>query len=147
LPERFDERVRDILARPGVVAGAFRLRIDGSRRAFRFIEWAVNLRSRWLQMPYGDQAIFLRADTFHRLGGFPEIPIMEDFEFMRRLRRHGKIAIASASAITSARRWEKLGPWKTTWINQRIILGYHLGISPETLVQWYVGSRSRPAKP
>ncbi len=147
LPERFEERVRELLARRAVVAGAFRLRIDGTRRAFRLIEWMVNLRSRWLQMPYGDQAIFLRAETFRRWGGFPELPIMEDFEFIRRLRRHGKIAIASATATTSARRWEMLGPWRTTWINQRIILGYHLGISPETLVQWYVGSRSRPAKP
>jgi uncharacterized protein len=146
LPERFDEQVRELLAQPGVVAGAFRLRIDGARRAFRLIEWTVNLRSRWLQMPYGDQAIFLRSDIFHRLGGFPELPIMEDFEFIRRLRKHGKIAIASASATTSARRWEMLGPWKTTWINQRIILGYHLGISPDSLAKWHAGSRSRPAR-
>jgi hypothetical protein len=62
------------------------------------------------------------------------------------LRRHGKIAIASASATTSARRWEMLGPWRTTWINQRIILGYHLGISPDSLAKWYAGSRSRPAR-
>jgi uncharacterized protein len=141
LPERFDEQVRELLAQPGVVAGAFRLRIDGTRRAFRLIEWMVNLRSRWLQMPYGDQAIFLRSDTFHHLGGFPELPIMEDFEFIRRLRKHGKIAIASATATTSARRWEMLGPWRTTWINQRIILGYHLGISPDSLAKWYSGSR------
>jgi uncharacterized protein len=141
LPERFDEQVRELIARRAIVAGAFRLRIDGTRRAFRLIEWMVNIRSRWLQMPYGDQAIFLRSDTFHRLGGFPELPIMEDFEFIRRLRKHGKIAIASASATTSARRWEMLGPWRTTWINQRIILGYHLGISPDTLAKWYAGSR------
>ncbi len=141
LPERFDEQVRELLAQPTVVAGAFRLRIDGDRRAFRLIEWMVNLRSRWLQMPYGDQAIFLRSDLFHRLGGFPKLPIMEDFEFMRRLRRHGKIAIASASATTSARRWEMLGPLRTTWINQRIILGHRLGVSPDTLAKWYSGSR------
>ena len=144
LPGRFDEQVREILARPIVAAGAFRLRIDGNRRAFRFIEWMVNLRSRWLQMPYGDQAIFLRSDMFHRLGGFPELPIMEDFEFIRRLRRHGKIAIAPATVTTSARRWEMLGPWRTTWINQRIILGYHLGMSPDTLAKWYLILRSRP---
>jgi rSAM/selenodomain-associated transferase 2 len=146
LPERFDEQVRELLVQPGVVAGAFRLRIDGARRAFRLIEWMVNLRSRWLQMPYGDQAIFLRSDIFHRSGGFPELAIMEDFEFIRRLRRHGKIAIASASATTSARRWEMLGPWRTTWINHRIILGHRLGICPDTLAKWYAGSRSRPAR-
>ncbi len=144
LPERFDEHVRDLLGRPGVVAGAFRLGIDGPRRAFRVIEWAVNLRSRCFQMPYGDQAIFLRTDTFRRLGGFPELPIMEDFEFIRRLRRNGRVAIASATATTSARRWNQLGPWKTTWLNQRIILGYYLGISPDTLAKWYSGGRLRP---
>jgi uncharacterized protein len=144
LPERFDEQIREMLYRPGVVAGAFRLAIDGPRLVFRLIEWAVDLRSRWLQMPYGDQAIFLRSERFHRLGGFLELPIMEDFEFIRRLRRHGKIAIASVSAITSARRWENLGPWRTTWLNQRILLGYHLGISPATLAKWYSVGRLRP---
>jgi hypothetical protein len=78
------------------------------------------------------------------LGGFPELPIMEDFQFIRRLRRNGKIAIASASATTSARRWDRLGPWKTTWINQQIILGYYLGISPETLARWYSHGNPRP---
>ncbi|TVS11466.1 MAG: DUF2064 domain-containing protein, partial [Planctomycetaceae bacterium] len=142
LPDRFDEQVRELLARPTVAGGAFRLRIDGDRRAFRLIEWMVNLRSRWLHMPYGDQAIFLRSDMFRRLGGFPELPIMEDFEFIRRLRQHGTITIAPASVTTSSRRWEKLGPWKTTWINQRIILGYYLGISPDTLAKWYLVHRS-----
>jgi uncharacterized protein len=137
LPERFDEQVRELAARRSVVAGAFRLRIDGTRRAFRLIEWMVNLRSRWLQMPYGDQAIFLRSDTFHRLGGFPELPIMEDFEFVRRARRLGAIAIASDAVTTSSRRWKQLGTWRTTWINQQVILGYYLGVSPETLARWY----------
>lgn len=137
LPSRFDEHVRRTLDQPNVVAGAFRLRIDGPRRAFRLIEAVVNLRSRCLQMPYGDQAIFLRADTFHRLGGFPALPIMEDFEFIRRLRRRGRIAIVPVSATTSARRWELLGPWQTSWINQQVILGYYLGVSPEKLSRWY----------
>lgn len=144
LPESFDEHVRQALDQPHVVAGAFRLRLDGSRLVFRLIEGAVNLRSRYLHMPYGDQAMFLRADSFRRMGGFPELPIMEDFEFIRRLRRHGRIAIVPVSATTSARRWELLGPWKTTWINQQVILGYYLGVSPETLSRWYShgGSRS-----
>ena len=89
-----------------------RLRIDGTRRAFRFIEWMVNLRSRWLQMPYGDQAIFLRAETFRRLGGFAELPIMEDFEFIRRLRRHGTIAIAR---IRWARPWLQRVECQVDW--------------------------------
>jgi hypothetical protein len=101
------------------------------------IEAAVNLRSRWLKMPYGDQAIFLPADEFYRVGGFPELPIMEDFELVRRLRRRGRIAMAPDAVVTSARRWQSVGPWRTTWINQRVVMGYYLGVSPERLARWY----------
>jgi rSAM/selenodomain-associated transferase 2/rSAM/selenodomain-associated transferase 1 len=137
LPEHFGDHVRRALGRPGVVAGAFPLRIDAPRRTLRVIEAAVNLRCRWLKMPYGDQAIFLPADEFYRVGGFPELPIMEDFELVRRLRRRGRIAMAMAPVVTSARRWQSVGPWRTTWINQRVVLGYYLGISPHRLARWY----------
>ena len=88
-------------------------------------------------MPYGDQAIFMPADVFYRAGGIPELPIMEDFELARRLRRRGRIAIASAPVVTSGRRWQSLGPCRTTWINQKLILGYYLGVPPERLARWY----------
>jgi hypothetical protein len=96
------------------------------------------LRSRYLQMPYGDQAIFLKAETFRELGAFPELPILEDFEFVRRLRRCGRIAMIPLPAIMSARRWQALGPWRTVCVNQMIIAGYYLCISPERLarVRW-----------
>ena len=139
LPEGFDAHVRRILARPGVIAGAFRLRIDGSRGSLRLIQRMATLRARYLRMPYGDQALFLRRDVFEQMGGFPELPIMEDYELVRRLRRRGRIAIAEAPVITSSRRWNALGPWRTTWINQKIVLGYHLGISPRRLARWYHG--------
>jgi len=137
LPDQFDQHVRTAMARPGIVAGAFLLHIEGPGRALRLIEWGTNLRSRWRQLPYGDQALFLRRDTFRQLGGFREWPIMEDYEFAQRLRRVGRIAIVPAAVRTSARRWQKLGPWKTTWTNQAIILAYRLGVSPEKLVSWY----------
>jgi GT2 family glycosyltransferase len=88
-------------------------------------------------MPYGDQALFIKASAFKRIGGFPEIPIMEDFELIRRLRRLGKINIIPMPVLTSARRWQKLGVLKTTLINQLTILAYFLGISPERLARWY----------
>lgn len=137
LPGRFDEDVRRALDRPRVAAGAFRLRIDGPQRALRLIEWGVNVRSRYLQMPYGDQALFLKAETFRSIGGFPELPIMDDFELVRRLRRFGRIAILPFPVTTSARRWLALGPWRTTWINQKVIAGYRLGVPAERLAQWY----------
>jgi len=137
LPPGFESHVHEILGRPDTVAGAFRLDIDGSFPGLRVIEWLANFRSIRMGMPYGDQAIFIRADRFHRAGGFPEIPIMEDFEFMRRRRREGRIGIAPVSAVTSARRYREHGFWRTTWINQLMIIAYLLRVSPRRLARWY----------
>jgi len=95
-------------------------------------------------MPYGDQAIFMRAGLFREIDGFPEIPIMEDFELVRRLRRRGPIEIAPAAVATSARRWLAKGTLRTTLKNQVIIMGYFLGVSPARLARWYNGGRARP---
>lgn len=137
LPTGFETLVRQALQIPGTVAGAFELQIDGQLRGLRLVEKMVNVRSRFFSMPYGDQAIFLKATVFHELGGFPNLPIMEDFELMRRLKRQGQITIVPAPVLTSGRRWQKLGVIKTTIINQLIITGYFLGISPSKLVLWY----------
>lgn len=137
LPRGFDNHVRKILARPHTVAGAFQLRIDGQVPGLRIAERLVNLRSRRLQLPYGDQSIFLRADLFREMGGFPDMPIMEDFELIRRLRRRGRIVIAPVPVLTSARRWENLGILRTTLINYAIPLAYYLGASPSRLARWY----------
>ena len=137
LPPGFDSTVLSVLQEPGVVAGAFGLRIGGAGLSLRIVERAVSIRSRILQMPYGDQGIFIQKKTFQELGGFARLPIMEDFEFVRRLRRRGRIRIAALPVTTSGRRWQELGPWRTTWINQKVILGYCLGVSPERLAAWY----------
>ena len=143
LPSGFDKAVATVLSMPGVVGGAFSLRIDASGWRYRLIEWGIAWRSRWCQMPYGDQALFLSRDSFERLNGFSDLPIMEDFEFMRRLGRIGKIAIAPLGVITSARRWQALGPLWTTWMNQRIIAGYYLGVPLEKLASWYRAEKGR----
>jgi len=137
LPQDFPQHVHGTLAQPGVVAGAFRFRIAGARGSLRLIQWATNLRSRLQQMPYGDQALFLRADTFFRQGGFADLPIMEDYDFVQRLRRIGRIALAGADAVTSGRRWNRFGPWRTTLLNQQIIWAYRCGVSPSRLARWY----------
>nr|MDF0368320.1 TIGR04283 family arsenosugar biosynthesis glycosyltransferase [Nodosilinea sp. TSF1-S3] len=137
LPAGFDWAIRQTLAQPGVVAGAFRLTIDGPSRGLRWVERGVQVRSRLLQMPYGDQGLFLRAKTFHRLGGFPDLPMMEDFELVRRLRRLGKVAIAPQAVVTSDRRWRTLGTVRTTLANQVMIAGYLLGVDPHQLARWY----------
>jgi len=137
LPFGFDCAIRAALSRPGVVGGAFQLRIDGVGFLLRMIERAVTIRSRLLRMPYGDQGLFVHKNIFRELCGFAPLPIMEDFEFVRRLRDRGQIQILPLSLTTSDRRWRKLGPFSTTLINQKVILGYHLGISPDRLALWY----------
>ncbi|WP_375474142.1 TIGR04283 family arsenosugar biosynthesis glycosyltransferase [uncultured Nostoc sp.] len=137
LPTGFDEMIRTALQQPGIVAGAFKLRIDASLLSLRWVEWGVNLRSHFYQMPYGDQAIFLTREVFQQIGSFPELPIMEDFEFIRRLKAKGRIAIISTPVVTSARRWLQKGVFKTTLLNQIVIIAYLLGVSPELIRRWY----------
>ena len=137
LPEAFDDYVRQVLDQPGVIAGAFQLRIDASSRGLSLVGEMANWRSRILQIPYGDQAIFLRANLFRDLGGFHDMPILEDFELVRRLRRRGQIKIAPVAALTSARRWENHGIWYTTILNQVAVLAYCLGIQPARIARWY----------
>lgn len=137
LPANYQTLIERTLAQPGTVAGAFKLKIEGEERLLRIVESMVDVRSRLFSLPYGDQAIFLRADQFREIGGFSNLPIMEDFKFMRDLSQLGKIAIAPAAVLTSGRRWRKLGVLKTTLINQLIITGYFLGVPPATLARWY----------
>jgi rSAM/selenodomain-associated transferase 2 len=137
LPENYVNLIHNSLANPNIVAGAFELAIDSKKRQFRIIEKLVNWRSHILSLPYGDQGIFIKKEIFEELGGFSNLPIMEDFELMRRLQKRGKITIIPAKITTSARRWEKIGIWRTTLINQLIIIGYYLKISPEKLKKLY----------
>lgn len=133
LPQGYRADVTRILSEPGTSAGAFRFGIDGTRLAHRVIEWGANLRScRW-QMPYGDQAIFTRRETFDATGGFPEMPVLEDYELVRRLRRLGAVRIADSVALTSDRRWETRGAWRLTLRHALILLGYWLGIDTTRL--------------
>jgi rSAM/selenodomain-associated transferase 2/rSAM/selenodomain-associated transferase 1 len=128
LPQGWTEHVRKELGKPNTAAGAFELRIQGQLAGLRFVEKMANLRSTKMQVPYGDQAIFVRADLFRRVGGFKELPIMEDFELMRRLKRLGRIRIAPATVLTSARRWEEHGVLRTTATHQLIIVAYMIGL-------------------
>ncbi|WP_414518324.1 TIGR04283 family arsenosugar biosynthesis glycosyltransferase [Nostoc sp. PCC 9305] len=137
LPTGFDEMICTALQQPGTVAGAFKLRIDASRLSLQWVEWGVNVRSHFYQMPYGDQAIFLTKEIFQQIGGFPELPIMEDFELMRRLKRIGRVVIIPTPVVTSARRWLQKGVLKTTLLNQIVIIAYLLGVSPERICSWY----------
>jgi hypothetical protein len=135
LPAGYAETVRAALSLPGIAAGAFEFRLDATSPSLRFIERVANWRSRRLQLPYGDQAIFLRSSRFHAAGGFPETTIMEDYEFIMGLKKFGRIYTAPYPATTSARRWEKLGVWQATLLNEAVVIGYYLGVSPFALLR------------
>jgi rSAM/selenodomain-associated transferase 2 len=141
LPGGFDGPLRRALATPGVSAVAFRLAIDAPGAGLRFVEFWANLRSKYLQMPYGDQGLGVTAARFREAGGFPDLPIMEDFELVRRLRTRGRIAILPAALRTSPRRWLHLGVGRTTLINQAIVCAHLAGLPPQKLARLYRRSR------
>ena len=137
LPEGFTGHIHQSLRNPRVVAGAFRLSLAPRVKGSAFIEKMANLRAEKLHLPYGDQAIFILAKTLKELGGYKEIPLLEDVDLVRRLRRIGRLAMIPVPVAVSSRRWKKLGVWKTTWINQVILAGFFLGIPPRILAHWY----------
>lgn len=143
LPDNFRDLVRITLDLPGVVAGAFPLAIAARGWGFRLIEWGANRRAGLLRLPYGDQALFLGAERFHAVGGFREIPLLEDVDLVLRLRRLGGIELAEDPVRTSARRWRQLGLLRVTLVNQLILLGYLLGVDPGRLARWYGKGRQR----
>lgn len=141
LPPAFPDLVTDCLADPETILGSFSLQLDTKNLAMRTICACANLRSRYLQLPYGDQAFFLRRHDFHALGGFPKMPIMEDYAFVKLAQKQGKIRTLPQTVTTSSRRLQAVGPILTTVINQLMILGYRLGVSPERLASFYRSRR------
>lgn len=123
---------------PARGAGAFNLAIDSARPVFRLIEKTASLRSRLTGIPYGDQAFFFAANYFREIGGFPDIPLMEDVEIMRRIKKRGdRIVFIDRTVRTSARRWEKEGVLKCTLRNWCLISLYLAGVSPGKLAGFY----------
>jgi rSAM/selenodomain-associated transferase 2 len=138
LPPDALELIEKAMADSFSIAGAFDLAIDSERPAYRLIEKAASFRSRMTRIPYGDQTIFARKSDFLALGGFRDIPIMEDVEFMQRIKkRKGKICIIGKAVRTSPRRWEKEGIVYTTARNWILLSLYLCGIKPESLVRFY----------
>jgi len=136
-PPSFPNLIREALSRPGVSACSFSLGIRGESWKLRWVERNATRRSIEKGLPYGDQGICIGRELFFDAGGFRELPIMEDYEFVRRIGRFGTVVTLPHRVLTSPRRWESLGLVRTTAINQAIILAYRLGVSPEYLVRWY----------
>jgi rSAM/selenodomain-associated transferase 2 len=124
-----------------VVGGAFRFALDSQVWQARLLERAVAARVCLFDLPYGDQGIFVRRSVFDALGGFAPIPLMEDVEFVRRLKRKGRLRHLTLSLTTSARRWERDGWWRRSANNLLTLALYAMGVSPGRLAKRYDGGR------
>jgi len=138
LPDNAFSLIRAAMDDGRYAAGAFALGIDSERSIFRVTEQYVGLRTRLTQAPFGDQAIFIRRAFFEQLGGYREMPLMEDVDLMKRIRRRGDmIRIIPEKVLTSPRRYEKEGVLYCTLRNWTLQFLYSLGVSPERLAAWY----------
>jgi len=138
LPVTALDCIRHALQKKEYVGGAFDLGIRSDNLILKVIAKCASLRSRLTRIPYGDQAIFIRKDYFNNIGGYKEIPLMEDVELMQRIKKRGdKICIFSDRVFTSPRRWEKEGIIYCTLRNWIIIILYLIGISPDKLARYY----------
>jgi len=127
---------RATLDAPHVVAGAFGFAVRARARHARLLTVAGRWRSRLTNHPHGDQGLFVSAGTFRDLGGYPEMPTMEDWELVARLKRLGLVVVLREAAVTSARAWEEHGLAWPTALNLCVIAAYRLGISPVRLARW-----------
>jgi len=117
--------------------GRFDVRLSGERPLFRVIAWFMNQRSRLTGICTGDQAMFVRRDTFEALGGFHSMPLMEDVEFSRRLCLVSRPFCIKEPVVTDSRRWQKHGAWRTIFLMWQLRWRYWRGESPESLAQTY----------
>lgn len=138
LPEHALSAVRGVLKDGRYVGGAFDLGIRSERPVFRLIARVASLRSRCTRIPYGDQAIFVRRDYFNLIGGYKDIPVAEDLDLMRRIKKRGDaICILGCRVSTSPRRWEREGIVTCTLRNWAVALLFCLGVSPFRLARYY----------
>jgi len=126
---------------PAVAGGWFRLRIGANRWQARVIERLAALRVALFSLAYGDQGLFVRREVFTRMGGYRDIPLMEDVDFVRRLAREGALVRSPLAITTSARRWEQDGWFRRSARNLTLLTLYLLGASPAWLAAHYPGVR------
>jgi rSAM/selenodomain-associated transferase 2 len=141
LPDNADALVRRATLGP-FFWGRFDVRIDSPRPLLRLVSLMMNLRSRWTGIATGDQALFVRHDLFRQVGGFPELPLMEDIAISHALKAYGPPACLRERVTTSARRWERHGVWRTIILMWRLRAAYFFGADPRQLAIQY-GYRPR----
>ncbi len=137
LPNDAFTAIERALAAPQVAGGAFRVCFDCDRWPYRFVACCINLRSRLRASFTGDQAYFMRAASFHAVGGYPDQPLMEDLEIIDRLRRSSKVVLLPQYVITSARRHEKIGLLRSVLFMWYLRTLYKFGVSSARLQRMY----------
>ena len=136
LPDGFYDEIKHALKNHS--HGAFRLEINDPSPIFRMIEWGANLRNKLTKCPYGDQALFCTREAFESVGGYTEIPLMEDVRLMQDMKKKGyKVYLSELSVKTSPRRWKSEGFLYTMLRNWVLISLYYMGVSPKTLKKYY----------
>ncbi|MDM3869786.1 TIGR04283 family arsenosugar biosynthesis glycosyltransferase [Porticoccus sp. W117] len=117
--------------------GFFPVRLSGSRQVLKLVSFFMNLRSRLTSIATGDQCIYVQRQLFDELGGYGDIPLMEDVEFTSRLRQRKRARLVASPVTTSSRRWERDGVWRTIWLMWRLRWRYFCGADPQQLVKQY----------
>ncbi len=135
LPANFLSLILDAVS-PGCW-GRFDIRLSGDRFLFRVVEWFMNQRSRWSGISTGDQGLFVTRELFDAVGGFPAIDLMEDIAITKRLRKIEAPICLPDPIITSSKRWEKNGAWRTIWLMWRLRFAYWRGADPADLARIY----------
>jgi len=130
-------KIYEVFRDPEVVGGFFRIRIPSRRLVYRLTDSLAHYAGLLLQMRFGDHGFFCRRPDFEQIGGFPELPLMEDVEFFRNLRRRGRTAIISSRLISSPRRYKEIGPWRLTLTYGVIALLYFLRVPIPILARTY----------
>jgi len=141
LPASAFRDIESALSDPRYLGGRFDVELDSDRWLLKAVGFMISLRSRLSKVGTGDQAIFVRREILAELGGFPDMPLMEDIAFCRMLRRAGKVACLRSKVVTSARRWEADGVWRTIFKMWTLKLLYLAGISPARLKRFYADTR------
>ena len=147
LPSGWTAAIEAARQDPRVTAGCFRFALDSRAAVARLIELGVRARVALFGLPYGDQALFVRRDAFEALGGYADLPIMEDVDLVRRARAHGRLFRSPLPAVTSARRWERDGWIRRTARHLVLTALYFCGVPPETLVRLDPARRAHPVPP
>jgi rSAM/selenodomain-associated transferase 2 len=141
LPQGFADAVTAACAAPAVIGGRFDVRLEPSSPLLWLTGELINRRSRLSRIATGDQAIFIRRVTFEQLGGYAEIPLMEDIDLTRRMKRAGRVACLHQRVTTSARRWQKHGVVRTILLMWTLRVLYFCGVSPQRLQRVYANIR------